>query len=129
MQDIISLRPHHALCIQFFEGKGYSPEFVKNMATVIEHLKQDTKIMLTVGTDRICDSCPNRKEEQCNQDAKVIRYDKAVLSVCQLNEEQEYHWQEIDSKVNTLIIQPDMLHNICGDCSWFTICRRKCSSN
>ena len=31
MMDEILLRPHHALCIRFFEGKGYSSEFTKSL--------------------------------------------------------------------------------------------------
>ena len=36
------IRPHHGLCIAFFEGKGYSPEFVRHMEQTIANLKQAT---------------------------------------------------------------------------------------
>ena len=29
------IRPHHGLCTAFFEGKGYSGDFVRNMANVL----------------------------------------------------------------------------------------------
>jgi hypothetical protein len=29
------LRPHHGLCFQFYEGKGYSPDFIDHMEKVV----------------------------------------------------------------------------------------------
>lgn len=34
------IRPHHMLCMQFFEGKGYSDGFVASMAAIKENLKK-----------------------------------------------------------------------------------------
>ena len=39
MVDIVTpyyLRPHHGLCIAFFEGKGYNQKFVENMTNVVQ---------------------------------------------------------------------------------------------
>ncbi|HEZ7990826.1 MAG TPA: hypothetical protein RWO66_07705 [Ruminococcus sp.] len=48
----IFLRPHHGLCIGFFEGKGYSDEFTANMSAVIEKLQNtDPHVTLTCGFD------------------------------------------------------------------------------
>lgn len=30
------IRPHHMLCLQFFEGKGYSSEFKEAMENIIK---------------------------------------------------------------------------------------------
>lgn len=32
------IRPHHGMCLYFFEGKGYSEGFTKHMAEVKEWL-------------------------------------------------------------------------------------------
>ncbi len=37
------LRPHHLLCTQSYEGRGYSAEFIKNMDKNIEILKNKTR--------------------------------------------------------------------------------------
>ena len=34
------IRPHHMLCMQFFEGKGYSDGFVASMAAIKKNLKK-----------------------------------------------------------------------------------------
>ena len=41
MTEPVVLRPHHSLCIQFFEGKGYSPQFVDGMTKTIKMLEQN----------------------------------------------------------------------------------------
>lgn len=41
------IRPHHMLCMQFFEGKGYSDGFVASMAAIKEKLeKEDPQVRL-----------------------------------------------------------------------------------
>ena len=35
------IRPHHMLCMQFFEGKGYSDGFVASMAAIKEKLEKE----------------------------------------------------------------------------------------
>lgn len=123
MKHIIPLRPHHAVCISFFEGKGYSMEFVANMTEVIRSLNNNSMVRLTVSEDQICLSCPYTKDNIC--DEKARRYDEAVLSVCRLNEGQVLGWQELSDLVNNRIIHSKKLPDICGDCQWNEICQRK----
>ena len=35
------IRPHHMLCMQFFDGKGYSDGFVASMAAIKEKLEKE----------------------------------------------------------------------------------------
>ena len=43
-----SIRPHHLLCLQFFEGKGYSNGFVENMTKIHnEMLSKNPYVELT----------------------------------------------------------------------------------
>ena len=49
------IRPHHMLCMQFFEGKGYSDGFVASMAAIKEKLeKEDPQVEIVEGTDDVC---------------------------------------------------------------------------
>ena len=86
MMDEILLRPHHALCIRFFEGKGYSSEFTKHMAGVIEKLhKPGQCVALVDKEDEICKKCPNHLEDGCSQKRKVQRYDGNVIDMTGLS--------------------------------------------
>lgn len=120
-----NLRPHHALCISFFEGKGYSPEFVHNMARVIHILEAGSYIRLSGGVDCICSHCPNNKADECEQKIKVERYDKAVMSACKLETGEVLTWQELKELAFDKIISAGNLSSVCGDCQWSTICQDK----
>ena len=75
-----ALRPHHGLCLGFFEGKGYSGEFSRNMASVLSELTPDSPIRLAEGHDVLCAHCPNRFAPCPN----AGDYDRRVLELCGL---------------------------------------------
>ena len=121
----IFLRPHHGLCIGFFEGKGYSNEFTANMSAVIEKLQNtDPHVTLTCGFDVICSSCPNALSEACVTEEKVQRYDSAVLSLIGAHEGDNMAWSQFFSAVRRNIVLNGRLGDVCGDCKWQYICSR-----
>jgi uncharacterized protein len=118
------LRPHHGLCIAFFEGKGYSPEFVRNFEKVICALKDKTGIKLSNGEDVVCVACPNNQLGQCACE-KVTRYDNAVLAACDLHDGQVIDWMTLRDLIHKRIIARERLFTVCGDCEWRKICQSK----
>lgn len=56
------IRPHHLLCMRYFQGCGYSDEFTENMRYVISNLKNGSEVLLTRGCDDICRKCPNNRK-------------------------------------------------------------------
>ena len=34
-QNSICLRPHHGMCLAYFEGRGYSREFAEHMGKIL----------------------------------------------------------------------------------------------
>ena len=119
------LRPHHGLCIQFFEGKGYSPEFVQHMTNMISFLNTYNPIItLTVGTDNICSHCPHNLANFCESEEKVRGFDMAVLQYCNLSDNSQLHWNTFQETVKALILHQGLLTNICGDCQWSEICQK-----
>ena len=57
---MLQLRPHHSLCMQFYVGKAYSPDFGKNMEQKLL-LPEDTELVITFGLDDLCAHCPNHR--------------------------------------------------------------------
>lgn len=45
---MICLRPHHGMCLAYFEGKGYSDGFTVNMQKMLEFFEKGADIELTV---------------------------------------------------------------------------------
>jgi len=127
-KGVVQLRPHHLLCIQLFEGKGYSPEFVNNMYTIIERLEASSDIMLTASSDSLCSKCPNRNGECCNTEEKIKQYDRNVLSHCNLGEGIIYSWKEASSIARENILEKGIIKEVCVNCSWKEICYKKAES-
>ncbi len=133
-QDITILRPHHGMCFQFYEGKGYSEDFTDHMGRIIRRMEEDPsqKIRLRVETDIVCENCPNNEGGTCTSQGKVTRYDKEVLKACGIAEGSEISFAEFTALVKERIIDAGIRGKICGDCSWDYICRniakgcRKC---
>ncbi|MBR2283746.1 MAG: DUF1284 domain-containing protein [Ruminococcus sp.] len=115
------LRPHHILCIGFFRGMGYSPEFTANMERITEMLRSgETQIRLTLSGDVLCGSCPHSSGNSCG--TKAGRYDRTVLSLCGLDEGDILQWRQLREIAERNIIGCGRLSEVCGDCQWFGIC-------
>lgn len=120
---MIALRPHHGLCMAFFQGKGYSEGFVENMTAVKAALEAGERVKLVCGPDRVCAACPNRRGELCRTEEKVCRYDEAVLERCGLEPGQSLRYPELAAAVEEKIIAAGDRERVCGDCQWSALCR------
>ena len=121
------LRPHHGMCFQFYEGKGYSADFTDHMGRVIKELEADPgqKVMLKADTDIVCENCPNNECGVCTSQDKVLRYDEEVLKACGLADGSEISFAGFIGLVKDKIIDTGIRGDICRDCSWDYICRAK----
>lgn len=120
----VSLRPHHGLCLGFFEGYGYSDSFSKNMAAVLKGLEADTPVKIAQGHDSICTNCPNQDTGCPN----AAIYDQRVLKLCGLRAGQELTWSGFQNKIRTCVLEAGRLAEVCENCKWFYICGKKCRS-
>lgn len=126
MSEPLLLRPHHALCIRFFEGKGYSEEFVRHMTDVIGYLNNyDPLITLADGCDCICTVCPKRENGVCRDDDKVRKIDNRVISVLQIESGDPIQWSTLYENAYQAVIRRGKLSEICRDCQWLNICITK----
>ena len=121
MSNERDLRPHHGLCLGFFEGKGYSGEFSQNMASMLADLTPDSPIRLADGHDTLCAHCPNRFAPCPN----AADYDRRVLELCGLKPGQALTWGAFRSAVVRCVLAPGKLSAVCGNCQWAEICRKK----
>ena len=83
------LRPHHLLCTQGYEGKGYDEHFVRRMTAYVTQMRREenVRIEITLRPDDICTACPNLSDaEHCVSDDKVLAFDRKVLEMFGLKE-------------------------------------------
>ena len=120
------LRPHHGMCIPFYEGKGYSASFTDHMGAVIRDCAEDADrtVLLTVSTDAVCEACPENRAGVCASAEKVKRYDEAVLSLCGLSEGDVLPYTAFLKRVKEAILDKGKRRSICGDCAWNDVCVR-----
>lgn len=119
--SVYKIRAHHGMCLSFFQGKGYSGEFVENMSRMKAILEKNPEISLMDSPDDICAACPNRLTENCAE--KASRYDREVLRRCGLSVGERLPYREFSRKVIETILRPGVRAEICGDCQWSSLCR------
>ena len=125
MSDPILLRPHHALCIRFFEGKGYSEAFIRHMTDVIDMLQRDDPaITLVDGCDILCEQCPHNTGGVCDHDEKVRGIDQRALEKMALPVGSVLPWHECYTRAYDSIIKAGRLKEVCRDCQWLSICEK-----
>ena len=81
------LRPHHGMCFQFYEGKGYSEDFTDHMGRIIREMETEPSqiIKLQVGTDIVCENCANNEAGDCTTADKVKKYDEMEKALCNIS--------------------------------------------
>ena len=119
--SVYKIRAHHGVCLYFFQGKGYSGEFVENMSRMKAILEKNPEISLMDSPDDICAACPNRLTENCAE--KASRYDREVLRRCGLSVGERLPYREFSRKVTETILRRGVRAEICGDCQWSSLCR------
>ena len=118
-----SIRPHHLLCLQFFEGKGYNDDFVKHMTEIHKKLLNENPVINIVsGVDDICKNCPNNENGQCNKEPSVSGNDNRTYDAMKDDLKNEQTWEELTEIVYKNIIDKNKLRVVCRTCRWSEIC-------
>lgn len=118
---MLLLRPHHLLCLLFYEGKGYSESFVRNMNNVNAYLNSHSKvqILLVDGSDCICSCCPKRRENgACESLQKVERLDADVLHTFWLKIGRYYDYCKLTARIQKMLDVRTM-QKLCCECEWY----------
>ena len=118
------LRGHHLLCLQGFQGYGYDNTFVENMEMINRARKtENVTVELTNSPDDICRSCPNLKNNLCEnetQNQRIIDMDNEVL--LKLDTSKEYDSIDLFENVEKLFNSKKSVYNICSNCMWHDEC-------
>ena len=123
----LTLRGHTLLCLQGFRGKGYSKDFIENLAAVQRSLSTDPEQSVEV-TDRgdvVCGACPHQAATGCSlngigsEDAIRVQ-DHDVLRRLGLAPGDRLAWKTILDRI-AASIAGDSLDSICGRCRWLSL--------
>lgn len=116
------LRAHHGMCIAFFQGQGYSKDFVVQMEELVRQLKKNPVIYICAQTDIVCRTCPNQQQGVCRTESKVSEYDRLVLEYCGLSDGMTMPYADFQEMVRKHILLSHKRSEICGNCQWDSLC-------
>ncbi|MBI3602925.1 MAG: DUF1284 domain-containing protein [Nitrospirae bacterium] len=126
-QDAVRLRGHVLLCLQGFRGKGYSQDFVDNLAGIHRDLAEypDRRVEVVERPDDVCGACPNLALSGCTlngkgSEASIQAQDRQVLDLLRLRAGESVQWGEVLDRIGTSLTG-DSLADICGPCRWLPL--------
>ncbi len=118
-----SLRGHHLICLNFFQGEGYDEIFIKNLEEILSKMEKEY-IKVIEGLDDICRSCPNLKAGRCEYkegaEEKIREQDKTALELLNIKEGEIIPLKEIKERLPKIFSQ--WYENYCLSCDWLRVC-------
>jgi len=119
------LRGHHLICLHFFNGEGYNPEFIENLRNVLEKTRSGD-VEISPGADDICDGCPHLKQFMCryteDADEGIREMDKRALELLKESEGSKVRWHEIRTRIPKLFYS--WYNSYCNVCGWKRTCEQ-----
>ncbi len=123
--DPIRIRPHHLLCIQGFQGYGYTQDFASHMQRVTSFLKSNLlyNLQIVLEFDELCSQCPHDVDGRCARGFmdEINKVDRLVIQKANLDLRHSYTVSEAFSTVNQNLDHNHII-SICSGCSWQNIC-------
>lgn len=126
---MISIRAHHLLCMQGFQGHGYNKAFVANFYQILNQIEKnpDEILKVTIQTDSFCFSCPHRRDQLCKKDEtaqeRMQSLDRKVLEKLEVSERHQAPADELLNFVNKTLRTQEDVKEICGNCQWRLKCK------
>lgn len=113
--------------MQGFRGQGYSPQFIANLARLINRLEKDRelKVRLVAGVDDVCCACPHVSAGDCNcPDYDVNDLDRRVVRHMGVAHGESGTWSDLLQVIGARVTPDDIAH-LCSGCRWvgFDYCR------
>jgi hypothetical protein len=123
---LLKLRGHHLICLHFFKGEGYSPEFVTNLRKILKRAEAGEIIEVYSGADDVCKMCPYLKLEMCfyakDAESGIREMDRRAIELLGLKDQQRVKWIDIKGKIPEIF--PEWAREYCKVCNWKKVCER-----
>jgi hypothetical protein len=123
----IKLRGHHLICLHFFKGEGYNPEFIKNLRKIIKRAEDGEDIEVYPGPDDVCTMCPYLKGIICfynnEAESEIKEMDRKALQLLGVKHLDKVVWLNIKIKIPEVFSQWSKIY--CRACDWRKVCEAK----
>jgi hypothetical protein len=125
-KPVIKLRGHHLVCLHFFKGEGYSPEYVENLREILKRAEAGEEIEVSSGVDDVCRMCPNLKGEICfyreDAEAGIREMDMAALLLIGTRSNDKVLWLDTQKRLPNIF--PEWSRKYCKVCGWRGVCEK-----
>ncbi|MDI3281646.1 MAG: DUF1284 domain-containing protein, partial [Bacillota bacterium] len=120
------LRGHHLVCLHFYRGEGYSPDFVARLGEVVQRAGAGEEVEVVAGADDVCRACPYLADEQCahrpGAEAGIQALDRTARSFLGVSPGDRVRWGEIKARVEAA--PEEWFAAFCAGCGWRGLCER-----
>lgn len=128
MDHPIKIRAHHLLCLQGYQGYGYSDDFVSNLERIREIIltSSDHELQVVAEPDVICSYCPYNGDTGCQKDQgsnhRIQSMDLKILEKLNLVPGAKDLAKNLLERTNTNFKTFSDIQDICGHCQWEEKC-------
>ena len=126
MDEPLTLRAHQVLCLQGFQGLGYSDGFVEQMTAVQAGLRERPAhvLRLVAEPDLLCGACPHLSGccvlQGPDHETHMRAHDERVLERLGLEPGAVLPWAEVLDRIAEQV-RGDDLPGICTTCPWLPL--------
>ena len=122
----IKLRGHHLICLHFFTGEGYNPEFIGNLKEILIRAQSREEIEVCSGLDDVCSVCPFLKERRCRYDKhaenEIQKMDRYATKLLRIEPGMKVMWFDVKERLRGILIS--WKENYCKSCNWRRVCEK-----
>lgn len=123
----VSLRAHHLLCLQGFQGYGYDSAFVRELSAIVMRLRSNPETVITIvsGADDVCIHCPNLENGVCTKEGdteNISLMDRSVMKDLGLASGNSFPASRMFEKANAAFPTKQSTEVVCGRCLWLQEC-------
>jgi hypothetical protein len=117
----MEFRGHHFICLHFFRGEGYTPEFIKNLESLFSEI-DEREIKVIMGADDICKPCPNLMDGLCTKgEEKIAELDLLAMNLLNIKPGDLVRWRDVRNKLAEVL--PIWKKYACFDCEYKDVCK------
>lgn len=122
---VVRLRGHHLICLHFFRGEGYTPEFVRNLRGVMARLGDgDGAGVVVEGADDVCRACGYLVDGLCANEVsgeeKIRRLDALALDLLGLAPGDGFSFATLAEGLAPVL--GGWRASACRGCTWESAC-------
>jgi hypothetical protein len=122
----IKLRGHHLICLHFFTGEGYNPEFIGNLREILIRAQSGEEVEVCSGVDDVCMMCPFLKERRCHYDKhaenEIQKMDRNATRLLRIEPGMKVIWFDMQERLKGIL--RIWMADYCRNCNWRKVCEK-----